>query len=154
MKSKLIVLSLGLVLLLSHASFVLAHEGMEHDEGMESMDHEKGLMMEQKDSTMNNSMNTKSEMRVATEEDVKALPNIGNKICPVSGDKIPAPGEKGTMGDEPVKYEYNGKIYNLCCSMCIKDFKKNPEKYSKIAEDEVAEEKMMEQKEDQTGATK
>ena len=79
---------------------------------------------------------------------------VGNKICPVSGDKVPVPGEKGAMGDELVKYEYNGKIYNLCCPMCIKDFKKNPEKYSKIAEDEVAKEKMMEQKEDQKGATK
>ena len=85
--------------------------------------------------------------------DTKAV-EVGNKICPVSGDKIPASGEKGTMGDEPVKYEYNGKIYNLCCPMCIKDFKKNPEKYSKIAEDEVAKEKMMEQKQGQKGETK
>lgn len=84
---------------------------------------------------------------------VKAV-QVGNKFCPVTGDKIPAPGEKGTMGDEPVKYEHNGKIYNLCCKMCVRDFKKNPEKYSKIAEDEVAKEKMMEQKEDSKGATK
>ena len=47
---------------------------------------------------------------------------VGNKICPVSGDKIPAPGEKGDMGDNPVKIEYKGKIYNLCCPMCVKDF--------------------------------
>ena len=62
---------------------------------------------------------------------------VGNKICPVSGDKIPAPGEKGTMGDNPVKIEYKGKIYNLCCPMCVKDFKKNPKKYSAIADKEV-----------------
>ena len=61
---------------------------------------------------------------------------VGNKTCPVSGDKVPPPGEKGEMG-EVVKYEYNGKVYNLCCRMCVRDFKKNPEKYSKIAEDEV-----------------
>lgn len=61
---------------------------------------------------------------------------VGNKICPVSGDKIPAPGETSAMG-EVVKYEYKGKIYNLCCTMCAKDFKKDPEKYSKIAEEEV-----------------
>ena len=138
MESKLIVLSLGLVLSLSYPSFVLAHEGMKHDEGMEAMDHEKDSMMGHEEETEANS---------------KAV-EVGNKICPVSGDKIPAPGEKGTMGDEPVKYEYNGKIYNLCCEMCIKDFKKNPEKYSKIAEDEVAKEKMMEQQENQEGATK
>ncbi len=59
---------------------------------------------------------------------------VGNKICPVSKEKV------GQMGP-PIKYEYNGKVYNLCCPMCIKDFKKNPEKYSKIAEDEVKGEK-------------
>lgn len=55
---------------------------------------------------------------------------VGNNICPVSGQKV------GEMG-EVVKYEYNGKIYNLCCKMCAKDFKKDPEKYSKMAEEEV-----------------
>ncbi len=55
---------------------------------------------------------------------------VRNKKCPVSGEKV------GEMGDI-VKIEYNGKIYNLCCPMCIKDFKKDPEKYTKIAEDEV-----------------
>ena len=54
---------------------------------------------------------------------------VGNKICPVSGEKIESMGEG-------VKYEYNGKIYNFCCPMCLKDFKKDPEKYSKIAEEE------------------
>ncbi len=56
---------------------------------------------------------------------------VGNKICPVSGEKV------GEMG-EIITYEYNGKIYNLCCEACLKDFGKNPEKFSKIAEDEVA----------------
>ena len=130
MKSKLIILSLGLVLFLSHSGFVLAHEGMKHDEGMEAMDHEKGSMMEQQE---------------VMEANPKAI-EVGNKICPISGDKVPVPGEKGAMGDEPVKYEYNGKIYNLCCQMCVKDFKKNPEKYSKIAEEEAAKTKMMEEK--------
>ena len=78
---------------------------------------------------------------------------VGNKICPVSGEKILPPGEKSEMG-EAVKYEYNGKLYNLCCPMCVKDFKKNPEKYSKIAEDEVAKEKMMEQKQGQESQSK
>lgn len=56
---------------------------------------------------------------------------VGNTICPVGKEKV------GEMG-EVVKYEYNGKIYNLCCPMCKKDFAKDPGKYSKIAEDEVA----------------
>jgi YHS domain-containing protein len=55
---------------------------------------------------------------------------VGNKICPVSGEKV------GQMG-EVVKVEYKGKIYNLCCAMCEKDFLKNPEKYREIAEEEA-----------------
>jgi len=61
------------------------------------------------------------------------LVEVGNKICPVSGDRVAG----GAMGNKPITVEYNGKIYNLCCPMCIDVFKKNPEKYSKIAEDEV-----------------
>ncbi len=68
---------------------------------------------------------------VAKTEEVAKLVDVGNKLCPVSGEKI------GQMG-EVVKQEYNGKSYNLCCKMCSKDFSKDPEKYSKIAEDEVA----------------
>ena len=67
---------------------------------------------------------------------IKAV-EVGNKTCPVSGEKV-----GGDMG-EPFKYEYNGKIYKLCCKACAKDFKKDPEKYSKIAEEEVAQEKAM-----------
>ena len=67
---------------------------------------------------------------VETVETVVAV-EVGNKICPVSKEKV------GEMGDI-VKYEYNGKIYNLCCPMCKKDFAKDPEKFAKIAEDEVA----------------
>ena len=53
----------------------------------------------------------------------KKAEDVGNKICPVSGEKI----------DEKLKatYEYQGKIYNFCCSSCIEDFKKDPEKYIK-----------------------
>ncbi len=120
MKSKLIALSLGLLLSLSYSNFVLAHEGENHDEATEN---QKIIAIDNSDPT-------------------KAV-ETGNKICPVSGDKIPAPGEKGTMGDNPIKVVYKGKIYNLCCPMCLKDFKKNPEKYSKMADDEVAKEKMM-----------
>lgn len=51
---------------------------------------------------------------------IKAV-EIENKICPVSGKEI--------KKDEAVKVEHEGKIYNLCCKMCVKDFKKNPQKY-------------------------
>ncbi len=54
--------------------------------------------------------------------------DVGNKICPVSGEKI----------NEKTKatYEYKGKIYNFCCAMCIDQFKKDPEKYIKKVEAE------------------
>ena len=123
MKSKLTIL--GLIIFLASSHYAFANEHKMPD----------GIMMNDEDMS-------KGQMDSKSTEAVE----VGNKICPVSGDKIPAPGEKGTMGDEPVKYEYNGKIYNLCCQMCVKDFKKNPEKYSKIVDDEVAKEKMMEQK--------
>lgn len=57
--------------------------------------------------------------------------NAGNKICPVSKEEI---GE----GMKPVTYEYKGKIYNLCCEMCVEKFKKDPDKYIKIIEGEKA----------------
>lgn len=60
--------------------------------------------------------------------------NVGNKICPVSNEEV------GLMG-KAYTVEYNGKEYNLCCKMCAKDFQKNPEKYSKIAEAETLDEK-------------
>lgn len=57
---------------------------------------------------------------------------VGNKICPVSGENV-------TKMGGGVQYEYKGKIYNFCCAMCLKDFQKDPEKYSKIAEESVQE---------------
>ena len=59
----------------------------------------------------------------------KSLVKVNNTICPVMGDKVNT--------KEPVTVEYNGKIYNLCCSMCVATFKANPEKYSKIAEEQA-----------------
>jgi len=62
-------------------------------------------------------------------EQVNMAESAGNKSCPVSGEEI----------DETSKvtYEYKGKIYNFCCPMCVKKFKKDPEKY--IEEMEKAE---------------
>ena len=123
MKSQLTILTTTALLSLSSSLFA--------NEGKEGMMMNKNEMMGQQGTMMYQGI-PKADTKVV---------EVGNKICPVSGDKILAPGEKGTMGDEPVKYEYNGKIYNLCCPMCVKDFKKNPEKYSKIADEEVAKEK-------------
>ena len=56
--------------------------------------------------------------------------NVGNKICPISGEEI------GSMG-EGVQVEHKGKIYNLCCKMCAKDFKKDPEKFIEKINEEL-----------------
>lgn len=56
-----------------------------------------------------------------TEKGSKAT-DAGNEICPVSGEKV------GVMGPA-IQHEHKGKIYNFCCSGCIPEFKKNPEKY-------------------------
>lgn len=58
--------------------------------------------------------------------------NVGNKICPVSGMMV-----GGDQGMAPATYEYQGKIYNFCCSGCIEEFKKDPEKYIKKVEEEL-----------------
>jgi len=59
----------------------------------------------------------------------KEAVSVGNKVCPISGEKI----------DEKMKttYEYEGKVYNFCCEMCIEDFKKDPQKYIKKIEEEL-----------------
>ena len=103
---------------------VLVSANTAHAQMHEEHEHEhKGSMMHEEHMKSDESMMNHEE----SEED---LVKVGNKICPVSGEKV------GEMGDV-VQVEYNGKLYNLCCKMCKKDFMKNPEKYSAIAEAEV-----------------
>ncbi len=79
------------------------------------------------------------EKTESANQEQKAAIDAGNKICPVSGEKI----EEKTK----TTYEYEGKIYNFCCASCIDDFKKDPEKYIKKVEEELqAESKEAEQK--------
>ncbi len=59
------------------------------------------------------------------------MPNVGNTICPVSDEEIDAMGATHTV-------EYEGKVYNLCCKMCAKDFKKDPEMYIEKVKQELA----------------
>lgn len=68
-------------------------------------------------------------VKVLSEE--VSVVNAGNKICPVSGEAV------GQGGMSPVAYEYEGKIYNFCCAMCISSFKNDPQKYIKIVEEEL-----------------
>ena len=62
----------------------------------------------------------------------KDLVDVGNKICPVSGEEI--------KEESKATYEYEGKIYNFCCPMCIDEFKKDPEKYIKRVDEELKKE--------------
>ncbi len=112
MKSKLIITSICMMLI--GVSYAVAHEGYDGD-GKHSMTGTKTMMDNQ-----------------MPKDAIKSV-EVGNQFCPVSGDKIEMNGEMGNPG----KFEYHGKIYNLCCPMCAKDFKKDPKKYSKIAEKEV-----------------
>ncbi len=61
---------------------------------------------------------TNSALICATPETVAV--DAGNKFCPVSGDKV---------SEKIEKVEYQGKRYGLCCPMCAKKFRKDPEKY-------------------------
>ena len=60
-------------------------------------------------------------------KDAKAKPYPLEK-CIVSGDKL------GEMG-KPVTLTYKGQEMKFCCKDCVKDFKKDPEKWiKKLAE--------------------
>jgi len=117
MKLKFIIVSGVMLAFFAGQSF--AHEGMKHDEKME----EKGSMMEHKGSMM-------GDMAVHHSE----LPNVGNAICPVSGEFISDVGD-GTG----VQIAHEGKVYNVCCTFCAKDFRKDPKKFIKILESNLAE---------------
>ena len=72
-----------------------------------------------------------SSMKGAVEKDQPKFSEnavfINNKICPVSDEEIKA--------DEVVQVEYEGKVYNFCCSMCLKDFNKDPQKFIQKLQD-------------------
>lgn len=71
--------------------------------------------------------NQEGAMMGQMEKEMLPVGEVGNKICPVSGEKV------GVMGPV-VQYEYENKIYNFCCGGCIKTFKEDPDKYIKIIE--------------------
>lgn len=74
---------------------------------------------------------------VAAKSYAEEAVKVGNKICPISGEAI---GEGGMAGQQET-VEYKGKSYNLCCSMCKKDFLKDPEAAIKKMEEKEAETK-------------
>jgi YHS domain-containing protein len=56
--------------------------------------------------------------------------NVGNRTCPISGEKIDAAKIK------PATVEFEGKVYNLCCAGCLDEFNKVPRKYIQKVEQE------------------
>ena len=65
-----------------------------------------------------------------TEVTPAAAVNVGNKVCPVMGEKI------AELGKDTVEYE--GKAYNMCCPMCKEKFLADPAKYIAIVDAELA----------------
>lgn len=65
-----------------------------------------------------------------------AAVNVGNKVCPVTGEKI------SEIGKYTVEYE--GKVYNLCCPACKEMFLADPAKYTAIVDKELAAQEMEE----------
>ena len=53
------------------------------------------------------------------------LIDVKNTKCVVMGDDL---------GDSKQTVSYKGKSYHICCSDCVKDFNKEPEKYVKALE--------------------
>ena len=53
------------------------------------------------------------------------------KTCIVSGEKL------GEMG-KPVVEKYKDREIKFCCKSCIKDFKKDPDKYVKLIDEAEA----------------
>ncbi|MBP9855149.1 MAG: YHS domain-containing protein [Candidatus Omnitrophica bacterium] len=52
-----------------------------------------------------------------------------DKFCPICGP------EEAMAGKDDITYEYEGKTYYFCSLGCLDAFKKSPEKYSKISEE-------------------
>lgn len=70
-----------------------------------------------------------STFAFADSQALKALPkDYPLKKCVVSGDPL---GEHGKI----VKASYKGTDVYLCCRDCLKDFQKDPAKYTKMVQD-------------------
>ncbi len=66
---------------------------------------------------------------------------VDNRICPVTGKKIP----REDIGKYAI--EYKGKIYNLCSAACKDEFMKDPDTYAAKAEESVAKTQALESEE-------
>jgi hypothetical protein len=77
---------------------------------------------------------TDTVIQKPNKEQIAKAVALNNTICPITKEKI------GSMG-MAVPVIYKGKIINLCCGGCPGDFAKDPEKYMKIVNEELAKQK-------------
>lgn len=61
--------------------------------------------------------------------DEKVVGDWENEVCPVMGQKV----------DPKLFFVYEGKKVHICCGCCEAKFKKDPEKYLKLLEEEKLE---------------
>jgi hypothetical protein len=73
----------------------------------------------------------------ADKPDKEKLKPYTLKTCIVSGEKL------GEMG-KPVVEKYKDREIKFCCKSCIKDFKKEPDKYVKMIDEAEAKAKAKE----------
>jgi len=116
MNRKAVILGVVMSLMISTCAFALSDHSSHEQKSSVMGQEQKGSMMEH------------------MKEKAPAVVEAGNKICPVTGEKV------GEMGPA-VRYEYQGRIYNLCCAGCVKTFKNDPEKYVKIVEEQMGQHK-------------
>lgn len=72
---------------------------------------------------------TLSESNPAAVSESLTVVDVGNAICPVSGQPV--------SGND--FYTYHDRRYGLCCPLCKEAFEKEPAKYAAIADKETAE---------------
>jgi YHS domain-containing protein len=70
--------------------------------------------------TPNGSLTIAPPSTQPTTQPVRAV-DLGNTICPVSGDKV---------DNSKLVEVYGGKVYHMCCADCNKDFEKDPAKFA------------------------
>ena len=64
-------------------------------------------------------------------DDEKPKPKPVNAVCPVSGEDV----------DQNVTVTQDKKVVGFCCEDCVKTFKKDPAKYMKKVDEELAKKK-------------
>ena len=95
----------------------------------------KGSMAEEKGSQKG----SMADGQITAEVTETGAIKVGNTICPIGKKSVDSEGGV-------VEYEHEGKIYNFCCKACLKDFKKDPQKYVEIVDEMMSSEEAGEAK--------